>query len=129
MSKNVFDQPLTGCGKQPLTGFYRDGCCNSEEDDPGVHSVCAVMTPEFLAFTRSKGNDLSTPIPAYGFAGLKPGDRWCLCASRWMEAYTAGVAPPVILEATHIKTLNYIKLDELVKYAAKEINGSGHGTQ
>ncbi len=119
MSNNVFGQPLITCSKQPLTGFYRDGCCKSEEDDSGVHSVCVEVTEEFLEYSFSRGNDLSTPHPEYMFPGLKPGDRWCLCASRWVEAWRAGKAPRVVLEATHERTLDFIQLEELVKWAVK----------
>ena len=119
MSKNIFGEPLKPCSIRPMTGFYREGCCNSGDDDQGVHSVCAVMTEDFLAFSKMAGNDLSTPMPQYNFKGLKPGDRWCLCASRWMEAYHAEQAPLVILEATHEKTLEYIDLHELVRFAWK----------
>lgn len=90
---NVLGNKLEECGQDPVTGFYRDGCCNSGPQDSGTHTVCAVMTEDFLAFTKSRGNDLSTPIPAYGFQGLKPGDRWCLCVSRWKEAYEAKCPP------------------------------------
>ncbi len=114
---NVYGQPLITCSTQPMTGFYRDGCCKTDEEDLGTHTVCAVMTEEFLDFTRSRGNDLSTPIPAYQFPGLKPGDRWCLCASRWHEAYLAGKAPRLILQATHKKTLKYVPLDVLETFA------------
>jgi uncharacterized protein (DUF2237 family) len=117
MALNVFGEEMIACSTQPMTGFYRDGCCKTGADDLGTHTVCAVMTAEFLAFTKSVGNDLSTPIPAYQFPGLKPGDRWCLCATRWVQAYEHGAAPEVILEATHEKTLEYIELEELVKFA------------
>jgi len=116
MSLNVFGTELIPCSTQPMTGFYRDGCCNTDEDDVGVHTVCAIMTAEFLAFSRERGNDLSTPRPEFGFPGLHPGDRWCLCASRWREAWEAGAAPQVILEATHEATLSFIGLHELVKF-------------
>jgi len=117
MANNVFGQPLIECSVEPITGFYRDGCCNSDEEDAGVHSVCVVLTDAFLAYTKSVGNDLSTPHPEYMFPGLKAGDKWCLCASRWMQAYAAGKAPMVVLEATHERTLDFIDLKELVKYA------------
>ncbi len=117
MANNVFGEPLTVCSVAPLTGYYRDGCCETGEDDAGTHTVCAVMTDAFLYFSRTRGNDLISPLAEYGFPGLKAGDRWCLCASRWMEAYFADVAPPVILEATHEKTLEYLPLQELVKFA------------
>ena len=95
-AKNVLGSPLRGCSNDPLTGFYRDGCCNTGPEDHGVHTVCAQMTAEFLAFSRARGNDLSTPRPAFGFPGLSPGDRWCLCAARWKEAHEAGAAPRVL---------------------------------
>ncbi|MEM8894229.1 MAG: DUF2237 domain-containing protein [Bacteroidota bacterium] len=117
MANNVFGEPLIPCSTSPMTGFFRDGCCETGEQDHGTHTVCAIMTEEFLIFTQSVGNDLSTPRPEYDFPGLKPGDKWCLCASRWMQAYHAGIAPKIVLEATHEKTLKYIKLDELVKFA------------
>ena len=116
---NVLGGPLKACSSKPLTGFYRDGCCNTGREDAGVHTVCAVMTTEFLAFSKAAGNDLSTPMPQFGFAGLKPGDRWCLCAARWKEALDAGRAPQVVLESTHAVTLQIVSLDELKKYAVK----------
>jgi uncharacterized protein (DUF2237 family) len=103
----------------PRTGFYRDGCCNTGPDDRGLHLVCAVMTAEFLAFSKARGNDLSTPFPASGFPGLKPGDRWCLCVSRWKEALDAGQAPRVVLDATHISTLEFVDLDDLKRHAVR----------
>lgn len=117
-SKNVLGGDLQDCGRDPLTGFYRDGCCETGPDDHGTHVVCAVMTAEFLAFTASRGNDLSTPVPAYRFPGLSPGDRWCLCVSRWTEALEPGVAPPVVLTATHEKTLRTVSLADLQAHAA-----------
>lgn len=117
MALNVFGEEMIVCSTTPLTGFYRDGCCETGAEDHGTHTVCAVMTAEFLEYTKAVGNDLSTPMPQYQFPGLKPGDRWCLCATRWVQAYEAGVAPKVVLEATHEKTLNYIQLEELVKFA------------
>ena len=111
MAVNVLGGELVDCSHDPLTGFYRDGCCNTGADDPGVHTVCAVMTAEFLEFSARAGNDLSTSRP--GFAGLQPGDRWCLCASRWQEAHEAGHAPKVLLEATHILTLEWVDADAL----------------
>lgn len=120
MPKNVFGETLITCSIQPLTGFYRDGCCDTGPEDAGVHSVCVVLTDEFLQFSKEQGNDLSTPRPEFGFAGLKAGDRWCLCASRWVEAYRAGRAPLVVLEATHEGTLEFVELAELVKFAMKE---------
>jgi len=117
MARNVLGTELEPCGFDPLTGFYRDGCCESGGDDEGVHSVCAVMTLAFLEFSRAHGNDLSTPMPAHGFAGLTPGDRWCLCAGRWREALDAGVAPPVVLSATHEETLAVVALEDLKRHA------------
>ena len=117
MAANVFGEELEPCGYDPLTGFYRDGCCNVGGDDVGVHAVCAQMTDEFLAFSVAQGNDLVTPQPAVGFAGLVAGDRWCLCAPRWQEAYDAGVAPPVYLAATHIHALEWCSLEALREHA------------
>jgi len=101
----------------PVTGFYRNGYCQTGPDDRGQHTVCAVMTDEFLAFSRQAGNDLSTPMPGFGFPGLKPGDRWCLCVQRWQEALIAGFAPPVVLEACHISALEFVTLEELQEHA------------
>lgn len=115
--KNVLGETLETCCTNPVTGFYRDGCCKTGLMDFGSHVICAQVTQEFLEFTKSRGNDLSTPVPAYQFPGLKPGDRWCLCASRWQEALEAGVAPPVILSATHEKALEFVSLEDLRKYA------------
>jgi uncharacterized protein (DUF2237 family) len=117
MAKNVFGEELMLCSTEPMTGYYRNGCCETGPDDLGTHTVCAIMTNGFLEFSLSRGNDLITPRPEYDFPGLVPGDKWCLCASRWMEAYRAGVAPKILLEASHEKTLDYISLDELVKFA------------
>ncbi|MBA4194616.1 MAG: DUF2237 domain-containing protein [Comamonadaceae bacterium] len=114
---NVLGEPLQACSFDPLTGFYRDGCCHTGPDDVGTHVICARVTAEFLAFFQAVGNDLSTPRPEWRFAGLKPGDRWCLCVRRWKEALTAGVAPPVILEATHASTLQFVDLDTLRQHA------------
>jgi len=116
-SLNVLGGALVACSYDPLTGFYRDGCCQTDDNDHGTHVVCARVTAEFLAYSLSRGNDLMTPRPEYRFAGLKPGDRWCLCAMRWKEALLAGVAPPVILEATHIKARELITLDQLRQHA------------
>ncbi len=113
MAKNVLGDDLIACGMDPITGFYRNGSCETGPEDAGVHTVCAVMTDEFLKFSKSRGNDLSTPRPEFGFMGLKTGDSWCLCASRWAEAKEANMAPPVILEATHARTLEWSSLDEL----------------
>jgi uncharacterized protein (DUF2237 family) len=115
--KNVLGTPLVPCSLAPLTGFFRDGCCNTSPQDQGAHVICAVMTLEFLDFSKACGNDLSTPRPEFQFPGLKPGDRWCLCAPRWQEAFEAGHAPQVVLEACHEKALQYVKLDDLRAYA------------
>ncbi len=115
---NVVGGKLETCCTSPMTGYYRDGQCNTGGGDFGAHTVCAQLTEEFLQFTKSKGNDLSTPVPEFNFPGLKPGDCWCLCASRWKEAMDAGVAPPVVLAATHALTLEYVSLDELKQHAA-----------
>ncbi len=120
MGKNVFGTELATCSNSPKTGFYRDGCCNTGPQDKGVHTVCAIMTEEFLEFSKSRGNDLSTPKPQWNFPGLKPGDRWCLCAPRWLEAYKAGKAPKVKLEATHEKTLEIVEMDTLLEFAVRE---------
>ena len=116
--KNVLGGPLAICSTEPLTGYFRDGCCNTDVTDGGTHTVCAIMTTDFLSFSKAQGNDLSTPRPEFRFPGLKPGDRWCLCAERWKEAYDAGVAPPVVLSATNAATLRVIELDTLVKRSA-----------
>ncbi|MFQ3615308.1 MAG: DUF2237 domain-containing protein [Cyanobacteriota bacterium] len=116
-ARNVLGGKLEICSIAPVTGFYRDGCCNTGAGDFGAHVVCAEVTQEFLDYTRARGNDLCTPMPVYGFPGLKPGDRWCLCASRWKEALDAGVAPPVILAATHASALEYVSMAELEQHA------------
>lgn len=118
MAKNVLGTELQPCSMSPRTGWFRDGCCNTGPGDAGMHIVCAVMTEEFLRFSVEAGNDLVTPRPEHDFPGLKPGDRWCLCASRWAEALDAGQAPPVVLEATHISTLEFIDLEDLRAHAA-----------
>src|ERR1051325_350214 len=115
--RNVFGGPLQPCSLAPMTGFFRDGCCATGPMDHGVHTVCAVMTAEFLAFSKQAGNDLSTPRPEYGFRGLKPGDRWCLCAARWQEALEAGHPPRVVLQATHQATLEICDLEDLKRFA------------
>ena len=115
--KNVLGLPLQPCSVDPLTGFYRDGCCNVGPDDIGVHAVCIEATEDFLAFSKSAGNDLSTPHPEYGFPGLKPGDRWCLCAPRWQEALDGGCAPLVILASTHEAALGFADLMDLKSHA------------
>lgn len=116
MPNNVLGTELIACCLAPKTGFYRDGFCKTGPEDIGTHVVCAVMTDDFLRFTKSKGNDLSTPMPMYQFPGLKDGDAWCLCVSRWKEAYDAGVAPPVKLEATHENTLDYVSFEMLLEH-------------
>jgi uncharacterized protein len=115
---NVLGGSLEPCSVDPVTGFYRDGSCRTGGQDIGVHAVCAVMTEEFLEFSVSADNDLSTPRPEWGFPGLRPGDRWCVCAPRWQEALDAGVAPPVVLEATHALALEFSSLDDLRAHAA-----------
>jgi uncharacterized protein len=110
---NVLGEPLATCCTDPMTGYYRDGICRSGAGDVGTHVICAQVTAEFLAFTKSRGNDLSTPMPMFNFPGLKPGDRWCLCASRWQEALEAGVAPPVVLAATHASAIEHVSLSDL----------------
>ncbi|MBB4267453.1 DUF2237 family protein [Roseospira visakhapatnamensis] len=116
--RNVLGQALEPCSLRPLTGFFRDGSCNTCREDHGSHTVCAVMTLEFLEFSRRCGNDLLRPRPEFGFPGLQPGDRWCLCASRWLEAFEVGLAPPVVLDATHERALEVLDLAELQAYAA-----------
>lgn len=117
-SINVFGEPLETCSERPRTGFFRDGCCNTSDQDLGSHTVCVEVTREFLEFSRFRGNDLSTPMPEYGFPGLKPGDRWCLCAARWLEAHEHGMAPRVILKGTHERALEIVPLDLLKQFAA-----------
>jgi len=116
-ARNVLGGPLAPCSMQPLTGWFRDGCCNTEPRDRGLHTVCAVMTARFLAFSKARGNDLSTPRPEFDFPGLKPGDRWCLCAARWQEAFEAGEAPRVVLAATHEASLAVCALADLKAHA------------
>lgn len=115
MELNVLDTKLIACCYEPITGFYRDGFCKTGLDDNGKHTVCAVMTREFLEYSKIQGNDLTTPMAMYNFPGLKAGDKWCLCATRWLQAYKAGVAPPVVLEATHKKSLDYIDFTSLLE--------------
>ncbi len=115
---NVFGEPIESCSERPMTGFFRDGCCNTSAQDVGSHTVCVQITREFLEFSRFRGNDLSTPRPEFGFAGLKPGDRWCLCAARWKEAYDAGMAPRVYLRATHQRALEIVALSTMREFAA-----------
>lgn len=115
--RNVFGETLKDCSDRPLTGFYRTGCCHTGPEDFGLHTVCVEVTADFLAFSKSRGNDLSTPHPDFGFPGLQPGDRWCLCAARWREAFEVDRAPRVILAATHEATLEVVELEDLKRYA------------
>jgi uncharacterized protein len=115
--RNVLGGPLDACGTDPLTGFYRDGCCNTGPEDLGSHTVCAVVSTQFLVHQQQVGNDLSTPRPEYGFSGLQPGDRWCVCAARWQQAYEDGAAAPVVLAATHERALEVVSLDALREHA------------
>lgn len=121
-ARNVLGGELLECGSEPVTGFFRDGCCNTADEDVGSHTVCATVTDRFLAFSASVGNDLSTPRPEWGFAGLRPGDGWCLCAARWLEAAEAGVAPPVRLSATHVRALDVVPLEMLRAHAVDAEN-------
>ncbi len=117
MARNVLSTPLEPCSVDPMTGFYRNGCCDTGRGDLGLHIVCAKMTTDFLEFSKSNGNDLTTPHPEFDFPGLKPGDRWCLCVFRWLEALEAGAAPPVYLNSTHVVALEHASLDDLKKHA------------
>jgi len=117
MARNILGGELQPCSMDPVTGFFRDGCCNTGSGDIGVHTVCVVVNAAFLAFSLDRGNDLSTPQPQLGFAGLKPGDRWCLCAARWQEALEAGEAPDVVLESTNIASLEWVSMDDLCAHA------------
>jgi uncharacterized protein len=116
---NVLGTELQPCSYDPVTGYYRTGCCENRGDDPGMHTVCCRVTADFLEFSREQGNDLSTPMPQYGFAGLRPGDQWCVCAMRWLEAFEAGRACEVILESTHLSTLEYVDLIDLQAHAVR----------
>jgi uncharacterized protein (DUF2237 family) len=116
-SRNVFGEPLQACSTKPMTGFFRNGCCDTSAEDVGSHTVCVVVTGEFLQFSKARGNDLSTPLPDFGFSGLKAGDRWCLCAPRWQEAFDANQAPRVVLRATHEGALEYCSLADLKSQA------------
>jgi uncharacterized protein (DUF2237 family) len=116
-SLNVFGEKLEPCGRDPVTGFFRDGCCNTASDDLGSHTVCVALSSEFLEYSRSRGNDLVTPRPEFGFPGLQDGDRWCVCAARWREAETAGAAPRVYLRSTHQRALETVPLETLRRYA------------
>jgi uncharacterized protein (DUF2237 family) len=117
-SLNVFGEPLLSCSEDPLTGFLRDGCCNTSDQDAGSHTVCIQVSAEFLQYSRFRGNDLSTPVPEFGFPGLQPGDRWCLCAPRWLEAYEQEMAPKVFLTRTHLRALEVVSLKILREFAA-----------
>ena len=120
MNKNIFGEKLITCSESPLTGFFRNGCCDTDNSDLGMHTVCVIVSKEFLLFSKSKGNDLSTSVPEFGFTGLKAGDKWCLCALRWKEAFLNNLAPKVILEATNEKTLDVIKIEDLIKHSYKK---------
>jgi uncharacterized protein (DUF2237 family) len=117
---NVLGEELVPCSFDPVTGYYRTGCCENRGDDPGMHVVCCRVTSEFLEFSAGRGNDLSTPMPEHGFAGLQPGDQWCVCAARWMEALEAGAACPVVLESTHLSALEFVDLDDLRAHAVRD---------
>lgn len=116
-SLNVYDEPLETCCEDPMTGFFRDGCCNTADEDLGMHTVCVELTDDFLQFSKRMGNDLMTPIPEFNFPGLSAGDRWCLCASRWLQAHQAGVAPRVHIRSTHKRTLEIVELSLLKAHA------------
>lgn len=120
LGRNVLGGELIGCSTDPMTGYMRDGCCRNVPGDMGLHILCAEITSEFLEFSKSVGNDLSTPHPEFGFDGLKPGDRWCLCVNRWVEAMEAGMAPPVVLEATHVSALEFADLADLKTHAVED---------
>ena len=120
MQKNVFGMEIETCSENPLTGYFRDGSCNTSKDDTGMHTVCIIASKEFLEFSKMRGNDLSTPLPQYNFNGIKPGDRWCLCALRWVEAYNSNMAPQIVLEATNEEALDIISLDMMLKFAYKK---------
>jgi len=120
-AKNVLGLPLEPCSHDPLTGFYRNGCCDTGREDVGLHLVCIRATRDFLAFSKAVGNDLSTPMPQYEFPGLAPGDKWCLCVERWQQAYQAGKAPKIVLASTHISTLEFVELEVLEQFADEEV--------
>lgn len=122
--RNVFGEPLVPCSFEPITGWFRDGCCKADQHDVGSHLVCAVLTEEFLSYSKSQGNDLTTPQPARGFPGLVPNDQWCLCATRWQQAYVAGVAPALILESTNSLVLNLIPMDVLKRFDHRFAGGN-----
>ena len=121
MNRNVFGEPLITCSTKPLTGYFRNGCCDTDNTDTGMHTVCIIVNEDFLSFSKAVGNDLSTPMPQYGFYGLKDGEKWCLCALRWKEALINKVAPKVILEATNEETLNIVSMKDLIKYSHKKL--------
>ena len=120
MNKNIFGEPLITCSSNPVTGYFRNGCCDTDNTDIGMHTVCVIVNQDFLLFSKAVGNDLITPVPQYGFKGLKDGDKWCLCALRWKEALANNVAPKVILEATNEKSLDVISIKDLIKYSHKK---------
>ena len=124
MNKNIFGEKLITCSNNPKTGFFRNGCCDTDDSDFGMHTVCVIICDKFLQFSKSKGNDLSTPVPEFGFVGLKAGDKWCLCALRWKEALINNIAPKVILEATNEKTLDVIKIQDLLNHSHKKNESS-----
>ena len=121
MNKNVFGEPLITCSTNPLTGYFRNGCCDTDNTDIGMHTVCIIVNKDFLLFSKAIGNDLTTPMPQNGFDGLKDGDKWCLCALRWKEALINNIAPKVVLEATNEKTLNIINIEDLIKHSHKQL--------
>ena len=121
MNKNIFGEPLITCSTKPLTGYFRNGCCDTDSTDTGMHTICVIVNKDFLSFSKAVGNDLSTPMPKYGFAGLKDGDKWCLCALRWKEALINNIAPKVILEATNEKTLKVVNIKDLITHSHKQI--------
>jgi len=121
MNKNVFGEPLITCSKKPLTGYFRNGCCDTDNTDSGMHTVCVIVNQDFLSFSKLVGNDLSTPMPQYGFDGLKDGDKWCLCALRWKEALINNMAPEVILEATNEETLKIVSIEDLIMHSHKQL--------
>jgi uncharacterized protein (DUF2237 family) len=121
-SKNIFGEPLIECSTKPITGFFRDGCCKTDDQDAGEHTVCIIASEEFLLFSKAMGNDLSTPLPQYSFPGVRPGDKWCLCAKRWVEAYQNGYAPKIVLEATNETLLELVPMNVLISYAFRKEN-------
>ena len=120
VNKNIFGEPLIVCSAKPLTGYFRNGCCDTDDTDLGMHTVCIIANQDFLLFSKAVGNDLTTPMPEYGFDGLKDGDKWCLCALRWKEALLNNIAPKVVLEATNEKTLSVINIEDLIKHSHKQ---------